>query len=536
VFAVAQNATPTGARSATFEFVRTDVSPNKVVKRLTVVQDIDRPSNLAIQAEDRVLDFPAAGGTLQSRVTAADRRSLIYQFSNILVTGRDWPQGTNDPQVVVSADPLSPAANVAVTVPPNYSGYARGRRIQLLSLSGASFEIVVLQRASIPTGSPNAIDSVLVSRDAQFTSLSVASAQTSCWFFANGFAAPIPAFGTPRTRCGDFTESVFVPFNPGTAAREGFAWLLAAGSVNAYDYTVVHQSATPTSGPRPSVPISLADVLVVQRLNTLSNSTEFGCLTVSSGFTSWCFRTPTGLHVTGPSWVHLAADWDKDGLPDLVLVNRSGTASGNVELHVLSGRSGFTQFIAHVATPLPQVGTNVDVSLADVDRDGRLDLALILKSGTGSGRTEVHVLSAVSGFQHFILQVATMFGPTDGDWTLELRDGDGDNYPDLWAIRHRNSPSGRVEVQIAYGFTNFDRLLYGNTTPIAANNPAMVFTLGNVNGDRFWDIYAINTADASGQTRVQVLDGAAGFANVVVDRLTALPNVGSDWAFLSSYR
>jgi hypothetical protein len=45
------------------------------------------------------------------------------------------------------------------------------------------------------------------------------------------------------------------------------------------------------------------------------------------------------------------ADWDNDGLADLVAINRHG-GSGQTEIHVLSGASQHQQFIAHIATGL----------------------------------------------------------------------------------------------------------------------------------------------------------------------------------------
>jgi hypothetical protein len=34
------------------------------------------------------------------------------------------------------------------------------------------------------------------------------------------------------------------------------------------------------------------------------------------------------------------ADWDRDGIPDLVFVKTSNTPNGHVEVHVASGKKG----------------------------------------------------------------------------------------------------------------------------------------------------------------------------------------------------
>jgi len=56
------------------------------------------------------------------------------------------------------------------------------------------------------------------------------------------------------------------------------------------------------------------------------------------------------------------------------------------------------------------------VSTADHDGDGRDDLVLVNRAGT---MTEVHALSAASGFTSYLLQTATALGPTGDDtWSV----------------------------------------------------------------------------------------------------------------------
>jgi hypothetical protein len=49
----------------------------------------------------------------------------------------------------------------------------------------------------------------------------------------------------------------------------------------------------------------------------------------------------------------------------------------------------------------------------DWDRDAVADLAVVQRSGTASGQTEVNILSGAGGFQTSLTQVATVLGPTD---------------------------------------------------------------------------------------------------------------------------
>jgi hypothetical protein len=85
-------------------------------------------------------------------------------------------------------------------------------------------------------------------------------------------------------------------------------------------------------------------------------------------------------------------DWDGDGTPDLVAIKKSNTGSGSTEVHVLSGASGFQQFILHTGTALHQTDDTFAFAVVDWDGDGTPDLVAIKKSNTGSGSTEVHML------------------------------------------------------------------------------------------------------------------------------------------------
>jgi hypothetical protein len=77
-------------------------------------------------------------------------------------------------------------------------------------------------------------------------------------------------------------------------------------------------------------------------------------------------------------------------------VQKSGTKSRKTEIRVLDGAKGFTSDLRKTtATVLGQTDDRSDLSLVDWNGDGRLDLIVVQKSGTASGRTEARVLSGV---------------------------------------------------------------------------------------------------------------------------------------------
>ena len=103
-----------------------------------------------------------------------------------------------------------------------------------------------------------------------------------------------------------------------------------------------------------------------------------------------------------------------DGKPDLVGIGQYNTPSGMVELHALSGASNYQQQILAVATSWYHTPTtpNWNFRLSDVDGDGEPDLVGIANYGTASGHVEVHVLSAASNYQQSLGDTVTSWGQT----------------------------------------------------------------------------------------------------------------------------
>jgi hypothetical protein len=87
------------------------------------------------------------------------------------------------------------------------------------------------------------------------------------------------------------------------------------------------------------------------------------------------------------------ADWNGDGRLDLVVLQKSGTASRRTEVRVLDGASNFRRFLLQTSTAQGPTDDRHDLSIADWNGDGRLDLVVVQKSGTASGRTEARVLA-----------------------------------------------------------------------------------------------------------------------------------------------
>lgn len=93
---------------------------------------------------------------------------------------------------------------------------------------------------------------------------------------------------------------------------------------------------------------------------------------------------------------------------DLVLLKKQDTDSNRTEVHVLAARANYRTFALQVATALEETDDSWHFSL-----DASRNLWSFKTTRTGSGSTEIHVLSAASQYQHFIQQTATILGEAE---------------------------------------------------------------------------------------------------------------------------
>src|SRR5262249_35349973 len=95
-------------------------------------------------------------------------------------------------------------------------------------------------------------------------------------------------------------------------------------------------------------------------------------------------------------------------------LEKGESATDTTDVHVLSGASGYQTFLVHEQAALGYTNDGRwDFRVARWDADDTPDLIGILKNGTGTGTTEVHVLSGASGFDTFLLQTGTALNGTD---------------------------------------------------------------------------------------------------------------------------
>ncbi len=129
---------------------------------------------------------------------------------------------------------------------------------------------------------------------------------------------------------------------------------------------------------------------------------------------------------------------------DLYYIKTSATGQGMVEVHALSGASGYQEFTRHAVTVLAE-GERDNGTFQMVGED----LYYIKTSATGQGMVEVHALSGASGYQEFTRHAVTV-----------LAEGERDNgtfwIPGLGTATPGSVPTGRLNASIlaaaqAYG-------------------------------------------------------------------------------------
>lgn len=189
---------------------------------------------------------------------------------------------------------------------------------------------------------------------------------------------------------------------------------------------------------------------------------------------------------------------------DLVYVKKQATGSGHTEVHILSAASGYQQFSLHVATPLGPTGTNAEF-LMDKNRD----LYFIMKQGTGSGHTEVHVLTAASSYTAFRLHVATPLPLTDS--TVQF--GIDYNSGDLYEIQKQNTASLKTEVHVLSAASNYQQYSLHSTTGLPETDSSVTFDIG-----QYGDLIAIeHMGTNTGSVEVHIFKKSAGYQTTALD-------------------
>ena len=205
-------------------------------------------------------------------------------------------------------------------------------------------------------------------------------------------------------------------------------------------------------------------------------------MSAATNYSTFLLHSGSALETTGSDqgWEFALGDYNHDGNLDLFCIHRTGTGSGTTEVHVLDGNN-FGSFLTHLATGLQQTGNDGSWKflVGPYNHDGAADVWAIAKANTGSGTTEVHILSAASNYASFALHSASSLplSGTDNSWDFALHDFNGDGAVDLYGILKTNTGTNSTEVHILNG-TNFNVRLTDVGTPLQTTGTDLTWQFG----------------------------------------------------------
>ena len=237
----------------------------------------------------------------------------------------------------------------------------------------------------------------------------------------------------------------------------------------------------------------IEDLIAIKKNNTGTKSTEIHILSGASRFQQFLLHTGSALHETNEEDFDFeVGDWDKDGILDLFAIKKSHTGTNSTEVHILSGASNFQRFIFQSGTGLLESNADIEFEVADWDKDGVLDLIAIKKNNTGTHNTEIRILSGASQFQQFILQIGTGLHETRDDFTFEVVDWDKDNTLDLVAIKKRGTGTNSTEIHVLSGASTFKNFILNSGTALPETGDGFVFAILDQDHDNIFDLATIN--------------------------------------------
>jgi hypothetical protein len=246
-----------------------------------------------------------------------------------------------------------------------------------------------------------------------------------------------------------------------------------------------------------------------------------------TGFSAWDRHYATALPLVADpqNWTFRLAPYQGDGRADLWAIHETNTASGRVEVHILSEASGYRTWVAHAATPLGGVDPALwQFDIGSIAGDGASDLYAILAGGGASGRVEVHALTESSNFQTWAIHAASAIAPWADPSQVTYLIGDAGGRGDLTAVVRFGTASGHVEahtVSMDSGYSAWTRhaALPLGYTPLATDRYALM----DYDRDGIPDlIFGPTNGTGSGSSELHALSGAASFQSWVLHAATAI--------------
>ena len=237
-------------------------------------------------------------------------------------------------------------------------------------------------------------------------------------------------------------------------------------------------------------------------------------------------HSATALQMTDDTWT---LDFGKNR--DLYAIKTQNSGSGRTEIHVLDAESGYKVYKYNINTALYETGAE------EVGPDWTLkilangDLLALKRRNTTSGKTEVHIYTSASEYQKARPSVSTVLPETDDNWAFVLFNND-----DIGALKTNTTKSTFTELYILDANSNYEKAASRFVTALHRVSPANWSFAALPNRD----LVAIKRADNGGNydrpnpgatTQVHVLSARSSYKSFRSHGIAPVDTMPSDWSF-----
>lgn len=252
----------------------------------------------------------------------------------------------------------------------------------------------------------------------------------------------------------------------------------------------------------------VADLYAIMIDSTASGKTELHVLSGDHQFQKFILQTAIPVDLKPGEYEFALADYNADRVPDLYIIHKKNTASTMTDIHILSGAGRYQKFLLQTATTLQLKPDEYTFGVAEADRDGIPDLVCVQKAGTGSQKTEIHILGGTRRYFDLIVQKSTAIPVKPEDYSFIVADYDWDAMTDVIAVQKANTASGSTELHILNGAYYYQRFKLQTATPLPVDDGNSIYLAGDFDGDDASDFFAVKYKNtASGKIEVKVLCG-----------------------------
>eukprot|EP01041_Mallomonas_annulata_P005630 gene5630-11362_t len=243
---------------------------------------------------------------------------------------------------------------------------------------------------------------------------------------------------------------------------------------------------------------SNSDVFVIKRKGTASGKIELSVLSAGSSYKSVTIRAVIPFEIVPGSLVSFAVAPNHD----LFVIQQSGTQSNCTEISVFTVASNYEKIILHSPTSLEETDSSYEFSVAQNN-----DIFVIKKMNTASKMTEISVLTTASYYQSFSLHnVSTGLHQTDHVFTFAIGIRN-----ELLAVKRFGTVSRKVEVLQLHPSSNYSSITQTMKTAIFQTTSSFAFCIKDNK-----DIIAISKmGNMSKFTEVHILSNESNYQTFI---------------------